>query len=385
MIIILSKESGEITTDEVIDWLAYNNANFVRFNAIDFEKNKLNCKSDSFIIDGTKLQELEKTSNLIWFRRWDDPNRINHFFDGDPFDNVMYYYHLRNEYGALTYHFFRQIEKNASWVNEPRNVFVFTAKQEQKDYFPKLNLEWDSPFIITNSILDFNNSTEYTLENVIDSLNELGCKALELRFYDDINLSELSDLLNTTLTSKIRTIYIKMQYNSKHKRTHFNKLLDSHSRVKSISVYDSPKMKFVDFENFSYLMYFTKKFSSEECCGNIDIMNFRVNIPMFTESQNFNSCLNRKVSIDKNGMIKSCPSSPEILGDIKIDTLTEVVENNTKLKLNWQITKDQIDDCKICEHRYFCTDCKVYTKDSDNKLSKPKKCNYDPYTNKWKK
>jgi len=103
---------------------------------------------------------------------------------------------------------------------------------------------------------------------------------------------------------------------------------------------------------------------------------------MFSESQVFNSCLNRKISIDKNGEIKNCPSMQTSFGNILKTSLLSVV-NDENFKKKWAIGKDKIDICKDCEFRYICTDCRAYLKDSQNIFSKPLKCNYDPYTAKW--
>jgi hypothetical protein len=47
------------------------------------------------------------------------------------------------------------------------------------------------------------------------------------------------------------------------------------------------------------------------------------------------------------------------------------------------VRKDDIEVCKDCEFRYICTDCRIFKNDSNDIYSKPKKCNYDPYTNTW--
>ena len=38
---------------------------------------------------------------------------------------------------------------------------------------------------------------------------------------------------------------------------------------------------------------------------------------------------------------------------------------------------------KDCEFRYICTDCRVFIQEDANILSKPLKCNYNPYTALW--
>ena len=45
--------------------------------------------------------------------------------------------------------------------------------------------------------------------------------------------------------------------------------------------------------------------------------------------------------------------------------------------------KDDIQTCNVCEFRYACFDCRVFISEKENLLSKPLKCNYNPYTAKW--
>ena len=42
------------------------------------------------------------------------------------------------------------------------------------------------------------------------------------------------------------------------------------------------------------VIYSKDVISDSNCCGSMISDYFRVNIPLFTESQNFNSCLNKK-------------------------------------------------------------------------------------------
>ncbi len=38
---------------------------------------------------------------------------------------------------------------------------------------------------------------------------------------------------------------------------------------------------------------------------------------------------------------------------------------------------------KFGEFRYICTDCRAYTENPEDIYSKPLKCGYNSYTNKW--
>jgi SPASM domain peptide maturase of grasp-with-spasm system len=101
----------------------------------------------------------------------------------------------------------------------------------------------------------------------------------------------------------------------------------------------------------------------------------------FMENKLFNSCLNRKISIDENGHIGNCPSMKKKYGNIAEHSLTQVARRNDFKKV-WNLNKDMIDTCRDCEFRYICSDCRAYTRDG-NLYAKPVKCGYDPYTGTW--
>jgi SPASM domain peptide maturase of grasp-with-spasm system len=109
---------------------------------------------------------------------------------------------------------------------------------------------------------------------------------------------------------------------------------------------------------------------------------FSINLKTFSESLNYNSCLNRKISIDKEGNIKNCPSMQKNYGCITNTSLSEVIDIQDFRRV-WSIKKDDINTCKGCEFRYVCTDCRAYIENPENENSKPLKCGYNPSTNEW--
>ncbi len=108
----------------------------------------------------------------------------------------------------------------------------------------------------------------------------------------------------------------------------------------------------------------------------------QVNMELFTEAHHYNTCLNRKISIDAEGNIRNCPSMPQSFGNIKDTTLEEPL-NHPDFKKYRNHKKDDIEVCRDCEFRYICTDCRAYLEDPHNEYSKPLKCGYDPYTGEW--
>jgi len=162
-------------------------------------------------------------------------------------------------------------------------------------------------------------------------------------------------------------------------------LLQTLPRIVYVIVHGAENSDFVEplRDKCGYIIFIENQLKNEQCCGVINSNYFTINTKLFTESLKYNSCLNKKISIDKDGQIKNCPSMKQSFGNISDTTLEECL-NLKDFKKYWDINKDQIEVCKDCEFRYICTDCRAYKENPDNDYSKPLKCGYDPYTNVWK-
>jgi len=96
-----------------------------------------------------------------------------------------------------------------------------------------------------------------------------------------------------------------------------------------------------------------------------------------------NTCLNRKISVDARGEIRNCPVAAAVVRQRARGVAAQRAAHRDFAAL-WSINKDQIEVCKDCEFRYVCTDCRAYLQDPSDLYSKPSKCNYDPYTAEWR-
>lgn len=92
----------------------------------------------------------------------------------------------------------------------------------------------------------------------------------------------------------------------------------------------------------------------------------------------YNSCLNRKISVDEFGMIKNCPSMVDDYGNISDTSLVDVCKME-RFKRMWYIKKTDIKICNMCEYRCVCSDCRAFISDKNDLYSKPLKCKYNPY------
>jgi SPASM domain peptide maturase of grasp-with-spasm system len=259
---------------------------------------------------------------------------------------------------------------------------IFWCDKDEIELFPKLNLDWDYPSHVTNAIIDLDSESSFSAASILEQLESLSCFFVQFRSYNKRSLQFWDEIFKPTLNSKFKGFEIYTKYDSSLTWDRLNIFLKTHYRVKIFTVFGSPT-SCIQKEGFhSAAVYVTQNIDNETHCGQIHPSYFSVNASMFSESQKFNSCLNRKISIDKNGYIKNCPSMNENYGHINETTLAQAIKNPTFEKYA-DINKDQIDTCKSCEFRYICTDCRAYLQNQNNLFSKPLKCKYDPFTTHW--
>lgn len=262
--------------------------------------------------------------------------------------------------------------------------YIFFCEFDELELFPKLDLHWESPSIITNAIIDVNIDSKHNFPDILTQLEDLGCKALQIRFFTKISLKEVSEILAITESSSITSLEIIMPYPIKVTTDQeYISFASSHLRLSLVVFHSAPQNRVLENETLpcTYLMFTGDQINDESHCGIVSKNYFTLNIESFSEAQLHNSCLNRKISIDKFGNIKNCPSMSLSYGNIKSLTLKEVT-NTREFRNVWSINKDQISICKDCEFRYICTDCRAFTSTIDI-LSKPIKCKYNPYLEIW--
>lgn len=264
------------------------------------------------------------------------------------------------------------------------NEFVFFT--EFPEFFPNINTEFHYPFSISNAIVEINNISK--IHNILFQLNELKCKNIDLIIAFETSYTEIYNILEylDKIDSNICNINIYLSIEKSIKKDKIKDLLRNPRITSFIINVKNVHVKFERVFDNKFIYYdFNNDFNKNKC-GLINSDYFTMNLNNYTESVNHNSCLNKKISIDKDGNIKNCPSMPQSFGNIKDTTLEEAL-NHPDFKKYWNVTKDMIDVCKDCEFRHICTDCRAYTErttfDGDIDLSKPLKCGYNPYTNEW--
>lgn len=260
------------------------------------------------------------------------------------------------------------------------NELGFWSREPEK--FPKIDLSWDYPAQITNAILDIDNHDSYSFQKAIDELDTVHCHNVFLRFFDTITTAELIKKITIINQSRIRCIDIVLPHQSDELDS-LNNFVKESPRIRSVMLTSAHKSE-LTFKHSSDSMgniYLTTDVINAESNNQHSITkdSFVFNINMISESLNFNTFLNRKISIDSKGYIKNTPSFDSNFGHIDHTAIQKVVEMADFQKY-WRVTKDQISTCKDCEYRHSCLS---YVEKESEVFQKPKACNYDPYNAKW--
>lgn len=249
--------------------------------------------------------------------------------------------------------------------------------------FPPLDISWQDRREITNCIIDFDSTTHHPMERIARELDDLGCTALELRFFCSLSLGDLGHILHHFHDSTIRSIDVLMPSHPDQPLDALLQLSAYQKRLRRLVVHSSTSSQRIYVSDCKAIFTTTDILVSENNCGHIQSSAFVVGTSSFLESQKFNNCLNQKISIDRRGQIRNCPSHNTSYGNIHTHFLRQALEHPS-FRQFWKLSKDTIEVCKDCEFRFFCIDCRAYTADNNNIFAKPAKCNYNPYDGIWK-
>lgn len=251
--------------------------------------------------------------------------------------------------------------------------------------FPSLNLSIESPSLISNVIIDLKTTIFFDINKLSTDLAILNCKSVQLRIFDKFDLQLVKNILHSLSNTTIRSISLSLPYDlnlSNHKKVfHF---FNDYPLCTTVIFHSSNKDKQYNLTGLR-VIFTTQSIDSEKCCGFVSPYYFRVNSKLYSEALNYNSCLNKKLSIDKDGNIKNCPALNEEFGKYAETDFTKLIEilESKEFKRLQNIKKDNVLICQDCEFRYICHDCRAFVQDSSNPYSKPKKCSYDPYSGVW--
>lgn len=265
--------------------------------------------------------------------------------------------------------------------------FAFLEREElgfwcsEGEEFPEIDLTWERPETVTNAIIDVGVGSRHDFAGLLAQLDDLGCRALQIRFFREAGIGELDRLLTLTDAGRLRSVELLAPHASDLSLERLEELSRSHPRLGSVFVHSAPRTERIARGGLT-VCYRTERITSASHCGEVHPGYFVVNLGSFAEARRFNSCLNRKLSVDEHGEIRNCPAMPASYGNAADTSLHSAVMRRDFREV-WEVNKDQIETCKDCEFRYVCTDCRAFVRDASDRLSKPSTCTYDPYSGEW--
>lgn len=264
------------------------------------------------------------------------------------------------------------------------NELIFSVEHFELIRFPKMSLHWDFYSICANAVLDICTNSRYNIHQTLQKLNDIHCFHIQIRIFKNLtDTHELESLIKFAHNLSFRSIQIIIRLIPNIADLYYSELVKKYIKLTKLEVFNAHENNVIQIYGLYNVVIFHKKaLQNKSQCGCVDAQYFPVNMNHFTESQHFNTCLNRKIAIDENGEIKNCPSMEKSFGNIAKDSLIDILQN-PEFKVLWKIRKDDIDVCKDCEHRYICTDCRCYIKNTNEIYSQPEKCTYNPYIAKW--
>lgn len=130
MILILSTERGDISTEDIIDWLDYYDAPYMKLNGEDFDGNN----SFKITINNNKIEakiHLEEkvlhssSVKVVWFRRWNSFDKLVFITRNASLSkelSLRLKTHLMKETQITSFAFF-EIIKNAKWLDSYEKSF----------------------------------------------------------------------------------------------------------------------------------------------------------------------------------------------------------------------------------------------------------------------
>ncbi|HET6764280.1 MAG TPA: grasp-with-spasm system SPASM domain peptide maturase [Longimicrobiaceae bacterium] len=254
---------------------------------------------------------------------------------------------------------------------------------DDPDAFPPLDTTWDRPEQVTNAIIDVDARSRHDFADLFRQLDELGCGALQLRWFHPVAIDDVEDVVRLARGRRLKAVELLLPWDATWPEDAIRDLCRRHMRVSGVVVHSAPERRTYVLDGIrTPVFHRTEVVDSHAHCGQVSPEWFAVSVPGFTEARSFNSCLNRKISVDATGEIRNCPSLPRSYGNAAETSLVSALMRAEFREL-WEVNKDQVETCRDCEFRYICTDCRAFVRDPADRFAKPSKCTYDPYTARW--
>ncbi|MDN4754821.1 hypothetical protein QYZ87_09890 [Porphyromonadaceae bacterium W3.11] len=246
-------------------------------------------------------------------------------------------------------------------------------------FFRPIDLTYYPQRICENAIIDRDKYSSYSMSSLAEKLSDVGCGAISIRYLYPVKLTEIERDVIEFNNSTVRDIEIHCNILEGKSIENIKDFKRRYGRVCSFVFYEERERKVNHIGSNLTVVTIDKPLLKRNMCGGVSEFNMRAQTQFYIESKTFNNCLYRKICIDENGLIKNCPLMTNNYGHLDDHSHQfRSIMKSEKFQEYWSITKDSVDDCKNCEFRYACLDCRCQAKNQNNTFTKQIKCEYNP-------
>lgn len=259
---------------------------------------------------------------------------------------------------------------------------------DSPDEFPDMSMQWHFPGPLINSIIEYDCSKPaYDLHSVLDQLVALHCHDIQLRLFGNCTFGFVNSVVDRVHQSTLYTLDLLIPWSRNFDTAAlFSRMLSEH-RLIPVTLYNCRDKSLTSLvnDNDVFLKTRVNLTSQQFRPGTIDEKPrqelFVINTEFFTEAQQHNTGLNRKICVDIKGQIKNHLQHKTVFGHVSRDRLEPVLAMPA-FQQKWYYSNDQVEQCRICEYRYMCMDTSDIVM-RNGRAYKKKQCGYDPLTQQW--
>lgn len=261
---------------------------------------------------------------------------------------------------------------------------IFECEAEVAELFIPLPTEWYYPGEVSNAVIELDSNTMIPLEKIINDLEILGCQDLQIKLFDKNLLNGFEKKLDLFEGTIIKSIELLIECPTGYSDLYeiAESLCKRYPRLYNVIFCGTTLNKNIKINPNNMGNIILTKYSLNIGVEDRKVANlngFMPNIFKYTEALSFNLYFNKKIYIDRFGLVKNGEYQLNNFGNVKEKSIVEICITEEFKKLG-NVKKDQIKVCKDCEFRYMCVDFRIPEKDSDSEYFYYKnQCNYDPY------
>jgi hypothetical protein len=171
--------------------------------------------------------------------------------------------------------------------------------------FHSIQGEIEEPFQFTTFILDYGDSSKFSLIEAVDKACSVAIKTFQIRCFNEVSMDLLERCIDRICHSGVKSLEIVVRYSLLTSDQAWIELFNKSGKLISLTIHTAPEHRVLDDDGL--LVKTTQVISSESDCGKISEKYFVVNNYAYLNSRACNSCLNKKLSFSKDGRVRNCP------------------------------------------------------------------------------